>query len=81
MEKSMTIEAQMMDRNRFTKMVEDTVKTLRISYMDSIVYLCEKHNIEIEDVRKYVSPVVKNKLEAEAMKLNFLPRGNELPFE
>lgn len=81
MEKMVTIETQMMDRNRFTKMVEDTVKTLKISYMDSIVYLCEKHNIEIEDVRKYVSPVVKNKLEAEAMKLNFLPRGNELPFE
>ena len=77
----MTIEPQMMDKNRFTKMIEDAVKTLNISYIDSIVHLCEKHNIEIEDVRKYVSPVVKNKLEAEAMKLNYLPRGNELPFD
>lgn len=74
-------EPQMMDMSRFTKMVEETVKTMNLSYIDSIVFLCEKNNIEIEDVRKYVSVVVKNKLEAEAMKLNYLPRGNELPFE
>lgn len=77
----MVTEPQMMDKNRFTKMVEETVKTKKLSYMDSIVFLCEKNNIEIEDVRKYVSAVVKNKLEAEAMKLNYLPRTNELPFE
>ena len=77
----MVTEPKMMDKNRFTKMVEDTVKSLNLSYMDSIVYICEKNNIELEDVRKYVSPVVKNKLEAEAMRLKYLPRQNELPFE
>lgn len=77
----MAIETQMIDKNRFTKMVEDVAKSLSLSYIDSIVYVCEKHNIEIEDAKKYISTVVKNKLEAEAMKLNFLPRGNELPFD
>lgn len=69
----------MMTKNRFTKMVEDTVRDKRMSYLDTIVYLCEKNNMEIEDVKKYVSPVVKNKVEAEAMSLNFLPKQNVLP--
>ena len=77
----MTIEDMMMTKNRFTKMVEDIVKRQRISYMDAIIHLCEKNNIEVEDAKKFVSPVIKNKVEAEAMRLNFLPRGNELPFE
>lgn len=72
-------ESQTLTKNKFTKMVEDTVKEKKITYMDAIVHLCEKNNIEIEDIKKFISPVIKNKIEAEAMKLNFLPRGNELP--
>lgn len=72
-------ESVILTKNKFTKMVEDTVRLKRLSYMDAIVHLCEENNIEIEDVKKFVSPVIKNKVEAEAMKLNFIPRGNELP--
>lgn len=69
----------MLTKVKFTKMVEDTVISKRLSYMDSIIYLCEKNNLEIEDVKKFVSDPIKSKLEAEAMKLNFLPRGGTLP--
>lgn len=75
------IDEVMMSKNRFTKMVEDSVRQLNISYMDAIIHICEKNNLEVEDSKKYVSSVIKNKLEAEAMRLNFLPRGNELPFD
>lgn len=71
----------MMTKNRFTRMVEDTVKQFKMSYMDAIIYSCEKNNLDLEDAKKYISPVIKDKVEAEAMRLNFLPRGNELPFE
>jgi hypothetical protein len=47
--------------------------------MDAIIHLCEVYDIELEDVRKYISPVIKNKIEAEAMNLNFLPQENSLP--
>jgi hypothetical protein len=40
--------------------------------------LCDKNSIDPEDVKKFVSPIIKDKLEAEAMALNFLPRGNNL---
>jgi hypothetical protein len=72
-------EAPYLNKKIFTNLIETTVRTKRLSYMDSIVHLCEEHTIEMEDVGKYISPVIKNKLEAEAMRLNYLPRGSELP--
>ena len=75
----MKLEGVMMTKNRFTRIVEDTVREKHMPYLDTVVYLCEKNNMEIEDVKKYISPVVKNKIEAEAMRLNFLPKQNVLP--
>ena len=49
--------------------------------MDAIIHLCELHEVELEDVGKFIPPIIKNKLEAEAMKLNFLPRQNSLPID
>ena len=68
-----------MTKARFSKMVEHTVIEKQLSYMDAIIHLCEQYQIELEDCKKYVSPVIKQKLEVEAMRLNFFPAGNELP--
>ena len=62
----MKLDGLMLTKNKFTKMVEDTVRMKRLSYIDAIVHLCEQHNIEIEDIRKYISLSIKNKLEVEA---------------
>lgn len=62
----------LMTKKRFSMMVEETVLNLSLSYLDAIMYLCEKHTIEPEDVKKYISPAVKEKLEVDAMKLNYL---------
>lgn len=75
----MTEDVEFMTKTKFSKMIESTVRELRMSHMDAIIHLCEKHNIEVEDCRKYVSNVVKEKLEVEAMNLNFFPKSNELP--
>lgn len=69
------------NKSSFSQMVEETVISKQLSYMDSIIYLCEKNNIELEDSRKYISNIIKGKLEVEAMDLNYLPKANELPFE
>lgn len=74
----MTIEQEFLTKSKFTKLVEDAVNELKLSYMDAILYLCEKNDIEPEDMKKFVSPIIKDKLEAEAMQLNFLPKGNTL---
>ena len=75
----MSEEVEFMTKAKFSKLVEATVRELQISHMDAIIHLCEKHNIEVEDCRKYVSTVVKKKLEVEAMNLNYMPKQNELP--
>ena len=70
-----------MNKKKFTKMVEDCVRTKSMSYMDTVVYLCEENNLEIEDVKKYIATSIKEKIELEAMNLNFLDKGETLPID
>ena len=74
----MKIEEQFLTKSKFTKLIESTVAELKIPYMDAIIKVCEKNEIEIEDIKKFISPVIKDKLEAEAMELNFLPKKNAI---
>jgi hypothetical protein len=74
----MTVESQFLNKSRFTKLIEKTVGDLKISYMDAVLYVCDKNEIDPEDVSKFISPIIKGKLEAEAMNLNFLPKTNSL---
>lgn len=75
------IEEQFLTKSKFSKLVESTVIEKRLTYMDAILWLCEENSIEPEDAKKFISPIIKDKLEAEARKLNYLPRTNELVFE
>jgi len=77
----MTLEDQFLTKPKFSKLVEETVLAKKLSYMDAIIHICEKNSIELEEVKKFISPIIKDKLEAEARKLNYLPRTNELTFE
>ena len=74
----MKIEEQFITKSKFTKLIEKTVADLKIPYMDAIIKVCETNDIELEDIRKFISPVIKDKLEAEAMDLNFLPKKNSI---
>ena len=74
----MKLEDQFLTKSKFTKLIEKTVAELKIPYMDAIIKVCENNDIEMDDVRKFVSPVIKDKLEAEAMELNLLPKKNSM---
>jgi uncharacterized protein YdhG (YjbR/CyaY superfamily) len=74
----MKLEDQFLTKSKFTKLIEKTVAELKIPYMDAIIKVCENNEIEMDDVRKFVSPVIKDKLEAEAMELNLLPKKNSI---
>lgn len=77
----MSIENNFMSKAAFTKLVERAVFDLKLTYMDAILHVCEQQSIEPEDAKKYVSVVVKEKLEAEAISLHYLPSQNTLMFE
>ena len=72
------IEDNFLTKAKFTKLIESTVGELKIPYMDAVLHLCDKNDIEPEDVKKFISPIIRDKIEAEAMNLNFLPRQNSI---
>ncbi len=72
------IEEKFLTKSKFTKLIEETVLDKAISYMDAVLHICEKNSIDPEDVKKFISPIIKGKIEAEATALNFLPKQNTL---
>jgi len=70
-----------LNKPNFTKMVENKVLDTKQSYMDAVLDLCDKLDIDPIDVKKFVSPVIQGKIEAEAMTLNLIPKQNTLQFE
>ena len=70
---------EFMTKAKFSKLVESTVRQHQMSHMDAIIHLCELNGIEVEDCKKYLSNVIKEKVEVEAMNLNYMPKSNELP--
>lgn len=74
-------DSQFLTKTKFTQLIEKNVQKKRLSYMDAIIDICDSAGIELEDVRKYITPSIKDKLEAEAMRLNFLPKSAMLPID
>ena len=74
----MSVEDKFLNKSRFSKLIESTVAEKTFGYMEAILLVCSDNNIEPEDVKKFISPVIKDKLEAEAMSLNFLPKTNSI---
>jgi hypothetical protein len=72
---------KILTKKKFTALVEDTARKKRIPYMDAIIEVCEEREIDPLDIKRLISDSVKAKVEAEAMSLNMLPKGNELPFD
>lgn len=74
----MTIEENFLTKANFAKLIDKTVSELKIPYMEAILHVCEKNDIEPEDVKKFISPKIRDKVEVEAMDLNYLPKKNNL---
>mgnify|MGYP003115364808 CR=1 FL=1 len=49
------------------------------TYMDAILDYCEKHSMEPDAVAPLISKPLKEKIEADARELNYLPRVATLP--
>lgn len=77
----MLAETEFLTKSKFAKMIEKSVMDKKHSYMDAVIDLCENMHMDPGDVKKFISPVIEDKIEAEARRLNFLPRGNVLPVD
>lgn len=50
------------------------------SYIDAVLQLCDKHNIEPQVAAKIISRPIKEKIESEGRDSNLLPSVTKLPF-
>ena len=63
----------------FALKIEDIVKEKEISHMEAVLWYCNDQDIEPDTVKGMVSKPLKEKIEANARDLNFLPRQAQLP--
>jgi len=66
--------------NDFSKEVEEFVKNQKeTSYIDAVLYLCEKHGVEPDTISKLLSKPIKERLKVEGQQLNLLKKDSKLP--
>ena len=63
---------------RFSKDIEELVKTKRLSYMEAIVFFCEQKDIEPERIARFIDKGMKEKIQVDAEALNYLPKTNSI---
>jgi len=63
----------------FCMKIENIVKEKRITHMDAVLWYCQKEGLELEGINSLISKALKEKIEADARELNFLPRQAKLP--
>ena len=70
------IDDNFMDKNKFSMAIENIVKDSNksISYIDAIVDFCDAKDLEVETVVKLIAPSLKEKIKAEATRLNYIKK-------
>jgi hypothetical protein len=68
-----------LNKEKFSQMIERLVISKRIPYIDAIVWWCEENEFEIEDTSKLLCPLIKEKIKVEAQDLNYLEKTARLP--
>ena len=63
----------------FTVEIENIVKDKRITHMEAVLWYCDTEGIEPDTVNSFISKGLKEKIEANARDLNFLPKQAQLP--
>tara|TARA_Y100001938_G_C8076882_1_gene426643 strand:- start:1769 stop:1990 length:222 start_codon:yes stop_codon:yes gene_type:complete len=65
--------------NTFSNQVEQNISKYEGSYIDTILGLCEEHEIEPEIAAKHLSKPIIEKIESEGRSFNLLPKKAKLP--
>jgi len=63
-------------KESFSTEIEDLVWMKDISYLESLVELSEKYDIDTDKVKKLLTPEIISKIEIEAEKLSLITKTN-----
>ena len=69
------VETPIITKKRFSTMVEEKVKDLRVAYIEAVLIVCEERELPPEDIKRLLSPVIIDKIEAEALEVNSIKGG------
>ena len=64
---------------KFALIVDELVRTKNLTHMEAILYYCEQNMLEPESVTKWIDKCLKEKIQLDAEKLNYLPKTSQLP--
>jgi hypothetical protein len=64
---------------RFPKEVEIHAQKFGVSYIDSVIAVCERYGIEPQVAAKFLNKPIIEKIRAEGQNLNLLPKKAKLP--
>ncbi len=75
------LQHKIMTKKRFTKAVEVLVSQKNMSYLDAMTYIIEERGMDYMNIKKLISPALKEKLTNEATNLNLVKakKKNTLP--
>ena len=67
----------------FLTHIEQLRRTGHVDYLDAILHFCEKENLEIETVARFVrnNAILKAKVQEEAESLNIIEKTTRLPID
>ena len=71
--------AQKVTTKRFAILIDELVRTKNLTHMEAIIYYCEKNMLEPASVTKWIDKCLKEKIQMDAEKLNYLPKTSQLP--
>ena len=63
----------------FSLEIESIAKEKKVTHMEAVLWYCNDQDIEPDSVKGLISKPLKEKIEANARDLNFLPRQAQLP--
>jgi hypothetical protein len=64
--------------NEFSLYIEKIVAEKRTSYMDAVLEYCRENYLEPDDVARYITKSLKDKIEMDFRELNYLPKQAQL---
>ena len=68
------LKEKFMCKQSFALEIENIATQENVNYIDAIILICEKNEIEVDSVTKLVSKPLKEKLRWDATQLNFLKK-------
>ena len=66
------------DSGSFSLYIEQIVKDKKCSHLDAVLKYCEENYIDPQDIKSLISKSLKQKIEANFIEMNFLPKQAKL---